>query len=305
MVKPTIDFICIGAQKAGTTWLYDCLAQQSDFSLPPLKELHYFDRSEDYFSIYNLNVVSPFVRLRNPKRLFKVLQNISKAKNAKEFRWLIKWYFSYYNDGWYLSLFNSLKGIKGEITPSYTFLKEREIKRMYELAPEAKLIFILRNPIDRAWSQFRYILRFKSMANFNKNDFEKIKDFLNSDQQVLRSNYLEAIKTYTQVFPKNQMLICFYDAIKDTPKKLLTEIIQFIGGESKSISSNKKLFKHSNVTQVTDEMPSEILLFLQNKYKDQIKQLAEMFESYPRQWLLDLEKIDSKKLKLTPTALIP
>ena len=38
------DFIGIGTQKAGTTWLYDMLAQNPSVWLPPLKELHYFDR---------------------------------------------------------------------------------------------------------------------------------------------------------------------------------------------------------------------------------------------------------------------
>ena len=37
------DFIGIGAQKAGTTWLYDMLAQNPSIWLPPLKEVHYFD----------------------------------------------------------------------------------------------------------------------------------------------------------------------------------------------------------------------------------------------------------------------
>ena len=38
------DFLCIGAQKAGTGWLYEQLREHPDFWMPPLKELHYFDR---------------------------------------------------------------------------------------------------------------------------------------------------------------------------------------------------------------------------------------------------------------------
>ena len=38
------NFLCIGAQKAGTGWLYEQLRSHSDFWMPPLKELHYFDR---------------------------------------------------------------------------------------------------------------------------------------------------------------------------------------------------------------------------------------------------------------------
>src|SRR5689334_16087334 len=37
------DFLCIGAQKAGTSWLYQQLEPHPDFWMPPVKELHYFD----------------------------------------------------------------------------------------------------------------------------------------------------------------------------------------------------------------------------------------------------------------------
>ena len=37
------DFLCIGAQKAGTHWLYDQLQHHDDFWMPPIKELHFFD----------------------------------------------------------------------------------------------------------------------------------------------------------------------------------------------------------------------------------------------------------------------
>ena len=38
------DFLCVGAQKGGTTWLYQQLDSHPDFWMPPVKELHYFDQ---------------------------------------------------------------------------------------------------------------------------------------------------------------------------------------------------------------------------------------------------------------------
>ena len=46
--KRTISFIGIGAQKAGTTWLYDRLSELPAFDLPPKKEIHFFDASKSY-----------------------------------------------------------------------------------------------------------------------------------------------------------------------------------------------------------------------------------------------------------------
>src|SRR5690242_8404543 len=40
---PSPDFLCVGAQKAGTSWLYRQLEPHPDFWMPPVKELHYLD----------------------------------------------------------------------------------------------------------------------------------------------------------------------------------------------------------------------------------------------------------------------
>ena len=38
------DFLCVGAQKAGTSWLYRQLEPHPDFWMPPVKEFHYLDQ---------------------------------------------------------------------------------------------------------------------------------------------------------------------------------------------------------------------------------------------------------------------
>ncbi|MGD1948605.1 MAG: hypothetical protein ACFB14_03045 [Leptolyngbyaceae cyanobacterium] len=48
MTSQAIDFLGIGAQKAGTTWLWSILKTHPDVWIPPKKELHYFDRSPTY-----------------------------------------------------------------------------------------------------------------------------------------------------------------------------------------------------------------------------------------------------------------
>ena len=55
--RPGPDFLCIGAQKGGTQWLYDQLQYHPDFWMPPIKELHYFDfpsmRAQQAKVLYN------------------------------------------------------------------------------------------------------------------------------------------------------------------------------------------------------------------------------------------------------------
>src|ERR1700693_6546256 len=80
------DFLCVGAHKSGTTWLYRQLDSHPDFWMPPIKELHYFDQlsrvqrsppprcgdERDLRFLDSLNSLSakPYVDLENYGRLF-------------------------------------------------------------------------------------------------------------------------------------------------------------------------------------------------------------------------------------------
>ena len=156
---PTIDFIGIGAQKAGTTWLYHRLNELPSFSMLPQKELHYFDRDSKYPSTNILQESSLIERKKNDKwfqNSKQHIQNLERAGLIEKANWWRKWFYGNYSDEWYLSLFEDAKGLKGEITPSYSFLEVEEIKQMYALAPNAKIIFLIRNTIERAWSCLLY-----------------------------------------------------------------------------------------------------------------------------------------------------
>ena len=125
-----IDFIGISAQKSGTTWLHRRLSELTEFCLPPIKEIHYFDRFNKYPSPSQLGDASFVNRLINIKRTTKsisrALRSINQGKK-KEVKWLFKYYYKNYDDDWYLSLFEDYKGITGEITPSYSILNEEDV----------------------------------------------------------------------------------------------------------------------------------------------------------------------------------
>ena len=310
-----IDFIGIGAQKAGTTWLYLRLKELPDFSFPYVRDIHYFDKSTEYFSAKTLSEEKVFKRLKNVQwlrnSLTKVFKNLL-IGNINKAKWLMKWYYMNYTDKWYLSLFSGIDKLTGEFTPSYSFLKVKDIRRIYNIVPNTKIILILRNPIERAWSQFRF--KFKSKKNefhykpklkkrYNhSNSLEEIIKFIDSEKQEIRSNYIKTLKNYASIFPKSQILIGFYDAIIDTPDQLLSEVIDFIGGEASYIPLYCKLHQKNNVSPSID-MPDKIYEYLKNKYYLDIKELSDLFGGYCNKWLFDVyqEKSKNKENELRPT----
>ena len=130
-MKNKIDFYCIGAQKAATSWLYQRLDELPDFSMPYIKEVHFFDRSSKYPSP-NKWSKSLLSRLFNIDLLSNSIMEVASSAyrfNLKKMRWMLKWHFSSINESWYLSLFNNLNKITGDITPAYSMLDIEDIKK--------------------------------------------------------------------------------------------------------------------------------------------------------------------------------
>lgn len=91
----------------------------------------------------------------------------------------------------YTRKFKDVKGkIKGEITPAYSILNIERIKFIHLLMPDVRLIFIMRNPIERAWSEaIHNLLRKDKRRSFEDVPNEEIENILNSDAIVSRSQY--------------------------------------------------------------------------------------------------------------------
>jgi len=123
-----IDFLCIGAQKAGTTWLFNRLNELPEFTLLPVKEVHYFDRNPRYYSPNTLSITNLSERIMDTKWKEEAITKLNSfSEESFEHSWYQKWYFSDYNDDWYISLFDNLKGIRGEITPAYSILDKSDV----------------------------------------------------------------------------------------------------------------------------------------------------------------------------------
>ena len=142
------DFLCIGAQKAGTTWLYSMLSQNESVFLPPIKEIHFLD----YIYVANHR---HWVGAAFDKRA-KALSR--KPEFRKYFRGLQM--ADRTTDAWYAAVFNHPKAagrITGEITPAYSMLPAGGIRRAHAINPELKILFIIRDPVERALSQLRMV----------------------------------------------------------------------------------------------------------------------------------------------------
>lgn len=295
MKKVNIDFLCIGAQKTGTSWLWSNLRQNAEIWLTPRKELHYFDRAIKYPSPSFLASKFLFKRLLSYKeedKLFRLkakteLKQAFKSKNKENIQWYLKYFLGTYDDDWYRSLFEKAEDkVSGEITPAYSILEVEDIKKIKSLFPDLKIILILRDPIDRAWSQIRFYM---TRNEFDENsDLENIIKYIDSPMQSLRSNYVNMIINWKQFFGQEKLHICFYDDIQTKPEVFLQNIAKFL-----KVNDN---FNHDFMTKkvnvsIKKDIPKSIEYYLANKYAEELKELSKIVPIYPQKWLDRCKKV--------------
>jgi hypothetical protein len=117
----------------------------------------------------------------------------------------------------------------GEITPSYGVMPEWRIRLMRSLIPDARIVLIVRNPIDRAWSHA--IMKLTRTRNVRREDVtcEELWRHFMSDESQVRGRFTEIIDRWTGIFPEQQLHVAFHDDIVERPKGMLSDIFEHIG----------------------------------------------------------------------------
>ncbi len=239
------DFLGIGAQKAGTTWLAWNLRRHPDIFMPKIKELHYFDHD-----------------------FHKTLRH-------------------------YATNFEPGRGkAKGEVTPAYSFLPKGRIRFIRTIMPAVRLILIMRNPIDRAWSHAIFELVTRQRRRFEEVTDSEFKTFFMSEPCVMRTDYPTILENWLSVFPREQLYLGFYEEIVSHPRKLLGNIFSHLGVSDEvdwgSFPHEQVILPHFG--PVRDHrgshtyMPPEIRRFLEQMYARDIERLYERFGESVAGW---------------------
>jgi hypothetical protein len=236
------DFLVIGAQKAGTTWLHRNLQAHPDIWMPE-NELHYFDR---------------------------------KIKDAS------------FDDAWYASLFEEGEGRAiGDCTPSYSIVDREMVAHVHELMPDAKIIFLMRSPIERAWSQavMRITKKEGSVENLTE---EQLLGRVSREKSQVRTNYLRTLENWRAYYPEERVFVGFLEDISFAPERLLRAVHEFLGVDPSFTppTANKRINSRSS-----DTMPTSVAIHLARTYHDSMQRLSELFGGYASFWLYSADRL--------------
>lgn len=276
------DFLVIGAQKAGTTWLHQSLGTHSQIWLPPEKELHYFDEKAQLDNRL-------WARLRGgrPADLRWRRQVKSRFKQSpKDLKWQdVAWDLKYFlrkpNDEWYASLFKPSEGqIAGETTPDYAVLNRSKISHIREIMPETKIVFFMRNPIERPWSVVDMGRRIRGESAEDMPDKE-LYDQLEGRRRRQMTNYLRTLKNWSVHYPEDQIFVGFLEDIHFFPDELLHSLYEFLGVDT---SANYRVIKRKVHSGFLETMPTKFAVHLASSYYKVIRNLHDNFGGYASFW---------------------
>lgn len=181
-------------------------------------------------SIYNYLNQHPEVCMSIPKETGFFFENYEKG-----IEWFSETYFNHSNDQ---------KAI-GEASAG-NMLHKNVAERIYSHIPEAKIIMILRDPVDRLFSHFNFDIGIGHLPP-NSSFSTFICNEENNWRQIMLDlgMYYKQIKRYMHFFPTDQIKIYFYEELKEKPEWLIRDLYQFIGVD---ISFKPNLIRQHNVT---------------------------------------------------------
>lgn len=287
--RPLPDFLCIGAQKAGTTWLYRNLRAHPGLWLPYEKELHYFDEKLKLAPPDAGGHAGAGVRTdgRWMRQLLKQLRRGDFSRHAV--RWQTRYFLGRRSDAWYASLFvPGMDRLTGEITPGYATLGTERVAHVRRVTPYAKIIFFMRNPVERAWSHASMEV---SAGHGGAGDVAQcLEAHFDSDGSRQRTDYLHTLDVWQTSFPPDQIFVGFLEDVTFHPEALLGRLCSFLGVEEPPAWPHARVKAH---VRTKHTIPGDLAARLAEMHGDSLAELSRRFGGYADWWCFVAERLRS------------
>lgn len=236
------DFLIIGAQKGGTTSLYSYLTEHPNIISARMKEVHFFDQ--------HFQKGAAWYRGHFPTILQK-----------------------YYAERILEDTF-----ITGEGSPEYLFYPH-PAKKAAALLPHVKLIALLRNPVDRAYSQYRHNIHWghEKLSFEEALDLEEERTRAGREKALTDNNYhnfayqraaylargiyADQLARWMNLFPPEQMLLIRSEDFYTDPASIYKQTLSFLGApilEPKSLQQGYKALNKSKDSDTPSKMDPAI-----------------------------------------------
>lgn len=288
IIKPAMlgpDFLCIGMGKAGTGWLYDQTQYHPDFWMPWLKEVAYLTRPANLAERARAVLARVERKTRNNKPTSArgrpmdepQLQFLREAVECAEGRMDL---------ARYAALFRHKAGLlSGDITPAYSDLPESTIADLASHFPDLRVLFLVREPVERLWSLISMFARKEKLES-------RVLDNPRGFQRLLRSKGMagfascptQVVRRWRDAAPQLAFKSVLFDDIVSRPAEIRREIFKYLGADA-SRASGELSAGHNRKSGTTKlDMTDNVRAVLVERYAEEIRACAKMFGGAAREW---------------------
>jgi len=247
-----VGFLVAGAQKAGTTALFDYLAELPALELPSVKEAHFFDDEEQ-----------------------------------------VDWGAPDY--GRYHRLFSDPDRLWGEATPIYVYWPNA-LDRIQAYNPAMRLIFLVRDPVERAWSHWKMeYARGKETEPFafciregraRMAQGSPYPGFHRVYSYVERGFYGRQLARALDLFPREQILLLESDMLRRDPTAVIQAVCRFLGTEPPQGEVPARISRPAARIDYRATLTPEDVSFLQRHYAEEMNRFGSFLSAdAPFPWI--------------------
>lgn len=259
------DFLIVGPQRTGTTWLYHNLKKHPQVFLPRQKETYYF---------------STLGRPDHRYFRFETLEEFLGAHMMERPRHRLKRHYDclrYYGERYQPE-------VRGEATATNALLPPETIRELVAIRSELKAVLMLRDPLERAWSHARKDLVRRHGKDPESVPFEEYARFFRASGQRGLASFASLIRTWSGELEPGHLFVGEFEMIESAPRDLLLALQRFLGIRAGEKYFNRHLEERinpaaSHATSRPSNIPAEAREYLEDLLADELLEYRQLRES--------------------------
>lgn len=249
-------FMIVGPQRTGTSWMVWNLRTHPHIFLSDPKEIHFFNCLK--------NPAHPKYRSNDLGWYLRFFHDTPLSYTRKMYHCLLRYGEPY------------RPRIRGEATASYAALGKDVIGDIVSLRPDIKIILMIRNPVERAWSHAKKDLPKRMRRPLSEIPAQEFERFFSDDYQLACGRYTRMIRNWTEMLRDGNLFIGRFDDIRTRPEDLLCRICTFLGVDDNPRYMTWLAQDRINSTS-PDRLPERYRQLLREMFADELDFLRSNF----------------------------
>jgi hypothetical protein len=178
--------------------------------------------------------------------------------------------------------------LSGDISPAYSTLSDEIIERVVDHFPNLKVVFLARDPVERAWSQLSMGVRLGVITKFDSTDPEEVVRNLLIPGVLARSHPSKIVARWKRCVRPENFRIYFFDDLKEKPAELRQSIVRFLGGDPDKPSGRLKPHDNNDAgrdkLRLTTRVRDRVAQFFEHELKACAAELGGRAKSWPTRY---------------------